>query len=455
MELGFETVGNATLIVHDQHPIVATDPWVCDWAYFGSWALSHEVPTRQMESIDRCPYIWFSHGHPDHLNANNLERFKNKTILLADHVGSRIHNGLVAEGFRVKIMEDRKWYPLSERVSALCVSDFNQDSVLLLNIGDQLVVNLNDAGNNGSFSFVKGIIPKFDTSYLLALTGFGDANMINFHDESGKLILPPAAEKKPVGKQIQELVESFGATHFIPFSSLHQYQRSDSIWANEYVTHVKDYPIGFHSKSAKLLPAFIQVDCLTGEFSEIKPQEIPGQIIPCGDFGDNWSDPLSKEDLVILEDYFKSAEFLSKYLDFINLRVGSKDHIICFNKSKFSRGVTFQTPRFSLVEAAKHEVFDDLLIGNFMKTTLHGNWPESKLFPSFDGHLAKYADNGRAKTKEQVRDYFRAYIRRAPLDMISHFAMEKGKDVFRTFVKPGSRPYEKARFVYKQARRFV
>ena len=35
------------------------------------------------------------------------------------------------------------------------------------------------------------------------------------------------------------------------------------------------------------------------------------------------------------------------------------------------KGITFELPRNSLVEACKYSIFDDLLIGNFMKTRLH------------------------------------------------------------------------------------
>jgi hypothetical protein len=52
------------------------------------------------------------------------------------------------------------------------------------------------------------------------------------------------------------------------------------------------------------------------------------------------------------------------------------------------------------------------LIGNFMATTLHGRWPESKLSVDLTPYVAKYADNGRARTHEELRTYFAAYRRR-------------------------------------------
>ena len=35
--IGFETIGNATIICHDGGPVLATDPWLIGSAYFGSW----------------------------------------------------------------------------------------------------------------------------------------------------------------------------------------------------------------------------------------------------------------------------------------------------------------------------------------------------------------------------------------------------------------------------------
>ena len=35
-----------------------------------------------------------------------------------------------------------------------------------------------------------------------------------------------------VGADVARMTETFGATHFVPFSSFHRYQRTDSVWAN-------------------------------------------------------------------------------------------------------------------------------------------------------------------------------------------------------------------------------
>ena len=55
VQLGFETIGNATVVVHDGEPVLATDPWVRGSAYFGSWGLSYEVPAAQDAARSALP----------------------------------------------------------------------------------------------------------------------------------------------------------------------------------------------------------------------------------------------------------------------------------------------------------------------------------------------------------------------------------------------------------------
>lgn len=67
-QLGFDTIGNATLICYDQAPLLAADPWITDQAYFGSCGHSHVIPHEQLNACLRCPNVFFSHG-PQHLLA--------------------------------------------------------------------------------------------------------------------------------------------------------------------------------------------------------------------------------------------------------------------------------------------------------------------------------------------------------------------------------------------------
>jgi L-ascorbate metabolism protein UlaG (beta-lactamase superfamily) len=112
--LGFETIGNATVIAYDGASILATDPWMGEPAYFGSWGLPFEIPDQQKEAILAAEFIWLSHGHPDHLNPQALEKLHGKKILLPNHIGGRIRDDLRGAGFDVTVLADNTWTGLSE-----------------------------------------------------------------------------------------------------------------------------------------------------------------------------------------------------------------------------------------------------------------------------------------------------------------------------------------------------
>jgi L-ascorbate metabolism protein UlaG (beta-lactamase superfamily) len=126
MNLGFETIGNATLIAHDAGPVLVTDPWIVGSAYFGSWTRSHEIPEEQMLAIRSCWYVWLSHGHPDHLGAESLALLRDKEILLPDHVGgasaatwsgrgSRCTSSTTAPGRRSRRASGSRAWPTTTR----------------------------------------------------------------------------------------------------------------------------------------------------------------------------------------------------------------------------------------------------------------------------------------------------------------------------------------------------
>lgn len=448
MNIGFETIGNATVIAYDNIPVLATDPWVQGSAYFGSWRMSHKIPSEQLEAVKSAKYIWFSHGHPDHLNPDSLPLFRNQMILLPDHVGGRIKNDLENDGFKAEILPNREWVKLSENIKIMCICDYYQDAVILIDVNGRLIINTNDAIDRGWGKFARKISRDYKIKFLLALFGHGDADMINFHHETGIFIEPKAAKRLPVGTTMAKVAESWGANYVLPFSSMHKYQRTDSIWASKYITDLKDYAIGFKSNTVELLPAFIGYDCETDDITEINPPEEEDVLYEPEHFGDNWSEELTKEESELVKGYFKKIEHLGTFLDFINVKVGGKDNMITFTGKKFHRGLTFEAPRQSLVNAVDWRIFDDLLIGNYMKTTMHGKWSKSHLYPDFTPYVARYSDNANVHTKEELRRYFDEYRKRTPVEYFWHQFESKAVDMFRSRIEGGSKTFEFGKKMY-------
>ena len=229
--------------------------------------------------------MWFSHGHPDHLNPHSVQRFRGHRILLPDHVGGRIRSDLEREGFDVSVLPDRKWVELSPRIRVFCIPDFIQDAALLIEINDSLFLNLNDSSVRGYAGLVRRMAKRYPRSYVMRLSGGGDADMINLFDEEGNRI-PFRGNPTPGGKQLSDLARMWGTNHAIPFSSFHRYQRADSVWANQHATPLDSYREGFDSTHAEWVQPFVFVDADSGDVTPLSPASLPERILAPDEFGD-------------------------------------------------------------------------------------------------------------------------------------------------------------------------
>ncbi len=443
--IGLKTIGNATLIAYDKKSILATDPWLGeeDSAYFGSWNLSHKIPLELKKDIQDSKYIWISHGHPDHLNSLSMERFKGKKILLPDHVGSRIKNGFIEDGFETEILPDRKWIHLSDNIKVFCITTVIQDAILLVDVNGYLFVNLNDAGSRGATRIIRKIARKYRKKYLLTISGYGDADMINFFDEHGEFIEPPAANNLDVGNQLSLFAKSLCIDAVIPFSSFHVYQRKDSIWANNYTTPMEAYKKDLHNDIQYVEP-FSNINCSSGEITKIEVEENLINPIEPNQFGDDWNDELTNNDIIKITDYFSRKEKVKRFLSFLNFRVGGKDNFIKLEGIK-NKGITFEVPKNSLMMAIELEIFDDLLIGNFMKTTLHNM--RSLYESDFNYYITKYADNGRAESIEELETYFKIYNKRIGSERFYELFLDNSKNFIKRLI-----PTDRSSLIYKTSK---
>ena len=402
--LGFETIGNATITVFDDNPVLTTDPWIYGKPYFGSWGHKYKIPKIQLENIKKSKFIWLSHGHPDHIDPDSLQLFKDKIILIPEHYGNRIFNDLSKDFQCIKVKNDQ-WFEISSNVRIKSFADWNQDASLLIEVGKKdIIFNLNDGSGLGWSKKIKQIIKSYDNKFLLKLINWGDADMINFYNHHNEFILPLAAEKKNCGESYAYYMKLWNCNYSIPFSSFHKYSRSDTVKMNKYVTPLHEHYNGFNNKIGELLPAHIIWDSQKKDYIKINPEENVNEVFNSQHYGDNWSDDLNDSDKVIIESYFKRFYQLSKKFGFLNFKVGKSELNIKFSNKK--EGVSFETPRNSLIFAIKNNIFDDILIGNYMKVKLI-NIPS--LYPNFTPYVTKYGDNGLARSKSELEKYFDYY----------------------------------------------
>jgi hypothetical protein len=173
---------------------------------------------------------------------------------------------------------------------------------------------------------------------------------------------------------------------------------------NKFITPLEEHYNEFNNKNGELLPAFIKWDSVKNNYQKINPVKNLADHKQSEDFGDNWSDELDAGDKIIVKNYLTKFDHLKKKFGFINFKVGNKDFII--KLSNREEGIEFNTPRNSLIFSLNNNIFDDILIGNYMKTKLI-NVPS--LYPDFTPYVAKYGDNGMARSNKELKKYFDYY----------------------------------------------
>ena len=127
------------------------------------------------------------------------------------------------------------------------------------------------------------------------------------------------------------VAKSLSLKGFVPFSSHHQYQREDSIWAQDYTTPLHAYEVDIDD-SLKYIKSFSFIDCVNNNNFPIEVEKIKVKVKKSTEFGDNYSDILEKSNLSKIQEYFKKRKELFKFLKFINFRVSDKDNFINFIK---------------------------------------------------------------------------------------------------------------------------
>jgi len=421
MTCKFETAGNATLIFHeDGRPVLATDPWLEGRCYSGSWALERRLTDEERQAVLDADYIWISHGHPDHFHIKSLMNFaRGKKVLLPDHYAPDIKSFLIGQGFSVEVMPYRRWQTLSPGIRCMCLDNENQDAILLIEAGDSLIVNLNDSPLCGDAGFIRRLVGRYprEKTYMAALCS-NDADMINIVDDAGRRAIgPPEARKPGMVWALGRTARSLGVGAYVCSASQHIYSRADSIWANPYRVGWNDVRANWTQPQIRLIEPFATVD-LTDR--SVTPKHPTQQSDPCQiehDFyGDDWNERLQPEEWKRLYAFFDEIELLSRYVDFIDFTVGGETRRIWTDILALRRppetlcGIGFEAPRRSLMKAIEHGYFDDMLIGNFMKTRLLN----MSLYPHFTPIVAKLRGSAGVKTAAERRAFAWRYFKRNP-----------------------------------------
>ena len=432
MSFTVETFGNAIVqLCENGEPILTTDPWLTGTAYFGSWALERPLTPTQMQRAKDSAFLWISHGHPDHLHAESLATLpRGKTILLPDHYHPEIRDTLIGDGFDVRVLPYKKWVKLNDHVEVLCLDNWNQDAVLVIRAGDALLINLNDSPLFGEGAFLRSLVRRHPNkkTYLFALCAV-DADMINFVNANDQRVNGDPDERKPGAVwTVARIADYLGVSTYCMSSSQHKYVRRDSIWANPYRLGWEDVSSHWSRPNIRVAEPYVSIDLTSGA---ITPAPAPKTAEPDAIAeGDDWNEKLTGDEWSAVEAFFRRFETIRDKIDFIAVTVGGEMREFALNERGRTgpraarRGFRFSAPRRSLVDCVTYGYFDDLLIGNFMKTELIN----TSLYPNFSPLVAKLGGNAKVFTSADYRRFWRRYFRRSPIVLSRYFLAQLSGD---------------------------
>lgn len=254
------TLGHASLAVYrdGERPLLLTDPWLVGSVYWRSWWLQNYPSGEDLDWLAASAHVYVTHEHPDHFHTPSIRRLGTDPLyLFPDLAEQGCIRYLTQHGYRAKATPALRWLPLGEGVSVLSYPMWNDDSLLLIDTPNALILNLNDAKPLPPvLKAVRRLADRIGKPRIL-LCSYSPASVVNsFLDDNGIVAL--RSERHYVDYACG-LCDDLSIDYYLPFASQAVFCRPDSLWANDYRT-TYDHLCRYWSSRARLLPPFTTLD---------------------------------------------------------------------------------------------------------------------------------------------------------------------------------------------------
>ncbi len=276
-----ETLGHACLALYEQdsgaakqQPIITTDPWLIGSCYWRSWWLQSYPEPETISWLSQSKYVYITHEHPDHFHPPSIRTLENGPIFLMPEFAHRnIHNYLVEAGAKIQVMPEGGWIDLAQDVRAMSIPLFNDDSLLIIETKDAVILNLNDAPVLPNImKKVVRLVESLGSKRRIVLKSSAPASLINafIRPEGSRIrIMDKAGFCHRASKSCKQLK----ADHFMPFASQVLFMRDDSRWANEYSLRYSDLREHWDTDETELLHPYSIMDLESGAHSFLPEDE--------------------------------------------------------------------------------------------------------------------------------------------------------------------------------------
>jgi len=270
--LRLRTLGHATIALYRDGaaPLLLTDPWLVGSVYWRSWWLRHYPDAAELDWLAGAACVYVTHEHPDHFHTPSIRRLgQAPTYLFPAFAEHGVVDYLAGRGYRADILPARRWRALGEGVSILSLPLWNDDSVLVVDTPQALILNLNDA--KPAPPVVKALRRLGDRlgKPRVLLASYSPASLVNsFSDPEGGQIRLRSPEHYV--RYICRLCERLGAGMFLPFASQAVFRRADSEWANPLRTGFADLQRCWTGQS-ELLPPYTTLELAGFQHRSVAP----------------------------------------------------------------------------------------------------------------------------------------------------------------------------------------
>ena len=326
-----ETVGHAGIFLTDKenHPILITDPWLVGSTYWRSWWLQNYPEQIKLEEIYKSESIYITHEHPDHFHPPTLKKFsKNSNLIIPDLPNKELENYLKNNKFKFDVIKKNYWkvINLKNNISIFSIPLWNDDSILLINTPETIIINLNDSKPPKLIlKKLKKFIKNSNKKSIL-LSSYSPASIVNSFRYNNEVL--SIKSKNDYIIYLNNLCNILETDIFMPFASQAIFYRNDSKWANEFKVTYEDLLSGWNTNKTKLIPCY----------SKISLEDLNYTFIPEDKF-------ITKNKYLIEK---KIDEQISKELNYkfdnndLNLLLNKINKISFFTKLFFRKGIGFK-----------------------------------------------------------------------------------------------------------------
>ncbi len=238
-------IGHASILIEAGGITVLSDPWWKGPCFGAQWWLYPRPHLSAIAGI-RPDYIYISHGHHDHFHPGTLKTFDRRTkILVSARAG--LTRPLQDLGFEVVEVTDSEPILLGNtKVECRIVPTHGDDTLMTLNDGAEVCVNINDALHSAPddvqerfIALLKNLHPRID--YLFC--GYGVASHFpNCYIIPGKDREQTALKRQQYfNRKWVRLVRDLDPAFGFPFAADVVFLEEDLFWANR-ITHNGERP---------------------------------------------------------------------------------------------------------------------------------------------------------------------------------------------------------------------